>query len=74
MPLTLSCLDLGSPCDTTVSGDSTDAIIDEMCQHAINVHGKTREEVYSEDNRALFRSALKQSSRPSGLRSPRLDV
>lgn len=74
MPLTLSCLDLGSPCDTTVSGDSTDAIIDEMCRHAMEVHGKTEDEVYSEDNRALFRSALKESSRPAALRTPKLDV
>lgn len=74
MTLTLSCRDLGSPCDVVVSGETLDEIIDAMCDHAIEVHGRTREEIYSDENRALFQSALKQSSRPAGYRSPKLDV
>ena len=74
MPLTLACKDLGSPCDVTVSGETMNEIVDSMCKHAMQVHGYTKDQAYSEESLALYRSALKQSSRPAGYRSPKLDV
>ena len=75
MPLTLSCEDLGSPCtEAYISGDSVEELIEAMRAHAVEKHGRTMEELHSPDMEAVFRSAIRQSSRPVGARTLKLDI
>ncbi len=73
MALTLSCLDLGSPCEDYVSGETVDEIIDAMCRHAIAAHGRSEEFMKSEETLTAMKTAIKQSSRPAHLRTSKLD-
>ncbi|MEX0762458.1 MAG: DUF1059 domain-containing protein [Dehalococcoidia bacterium] len=73
MALTLSCLDLGSPCETFVSGETVEEIIVAMSKHAMAAHGRSEEFVKSEEVQTAMRTAVKQSSRPAHLRTSKLD-
>lgn len=75
MPLTLSCADLGSPCtQANVSGDNVEELLQAMYEHAIEVHGRTMEQLTQPENRALFLSAIKQSARPPEARTSKIDI
>ena len=74
MAITLTCRDLGSDCDETVSGNSVDDVIAEMGLHAIAVHDYTEEMLQEPDRIELWRGAIKQSSRPPEQRNIKLDI
>ncbi len=74
MLITLSCKDLGSPCEGTVSGETVDEVVAEMAEHAITVHGYTVEMTQDPKKLAEWRGAIKQSSRPPDQRTSKLDI
>ncbi len=74
MKLSLSCRDVGSPCDGHVSGNSIEEIVQEAQRHVMEVHGYTSEEVMAPDFVDVIRGAIRQSARPQALRTIKLAV
>ncbi len=74
MAITLSCADLGSDCEGTVSGETVDEVVADMGEHAIEVHSHTVEMTQDPAELAVWRGAVKQSSRPPDQRTSRLDI
>ena len=64
---------MGYDCGSAVSGDSLAMLLASVQQHALDHHNYTQEEVESEELMAIWKGAIKQSSRPSAVRTPRED-
>ena len=64
---------MGYDCGSAVSGDSLAALLGAVQQHALEHHGYSQEEVESEELIAIWKGAIKQSSRPGNIRTPRLE-
>ena len=64
---------MGYDCGSTVSGDSLAALLAAVQQHALEHHAYTQEEVESEEMIAIWEGAIKQSSRPGNIRTPRTE-
>ena len=62
---------MGYDCGSAVSGDSLAALIAAVQQHALEQHGYSQQEVESEELIAIWKGAIKQSSRPGNIRTPR---
>ena len=62
---------MGYDCGSAVSGDSLAALLAAVQQHALDYHDYSQEEVESEDMIAIWEGAIKQSSRPGEMRTPR---
>ena len=62
---------MGYDCGSAVSGDSLAVLLGAVQQHALDHHDYTREEVESEELIAIWQGAIKQSSRPGEIRTPR---
>lgn len=71
MPLlTISCTDIGSPCeDAIISGDTIDKLMEAIYRHGIEVHGRTLEEMKTPEVQEMLLSNIKQSARPRDARS-----
>ena len=63
---------MGYDCGSAVSGNSLEELIESVKQHALEFHGYTREEVDAPERVAVWEGAIKQSSRPGEIRTPRL--
>ena len=74
MPILLACRDLGADCEHAVEGDSIDNIVEAMQRHAIDVHGHDQSRIMSDEMAMTMRSAVKQSSRPAGIRTSDLGL
>ena len=62
---------MGYDCGSAVSGDSLAALLAAVQQHALEHHDYTQQEVDSEEMIAIWEGAIKQSSRPGNIRTPR---
>jgi predicted small metal-binding protein len=65
---------MGYDCGATVAGDSLSELLKAVQGHALDHHGFTQDQVDSPDNIAVWEGAIKQSSRPGELRTPRTDL
>ena len=77
MPLlTISCVDLGSPCaDDVISGDTIDELMEEIYKHGAEVHGESIEHMKSPDYQAMLLANIKQTARPKDARTTtKLDI
>ena len=64
---------MGYDCGATVAGDSLAELLKSVQLHAIDHHGYTQDEVDAPEKIAIWEGAIKQSSRPGELRTPRND-
>ena len=64
---------MGYDCGAAVSGDSLAALLVAVQHHALEHHDYTREQIESEEMIAIWEGAIKQSSRPSNIRTPRTE-
>ena len=64
---------MGYGCGAVVTGETLDELVSATRRHAIDLHGYTEEEIDSENKVEEWKGAIKQSSRPGGLRTPRLE-
>ena len=64
---------MGYDCGAAVSGDSLAALLAAIQQHALEHHDYTQEQVESEEMIAIWEGAIKQSSRPGNIRTPRTE-
>ena len=64
---------MGYDCGSAVSGDSLAALLAAVQQHALEHHNFTKEQVESEEMIAIWEGAIKQSSRPGNIRTPRTE-
>lgn len=62
---------MGYDCGSTVSGESLAELIDSVKEHALEFHGYAKEELEKEEVIAVWKGAIKQSSRPGDIRTPR---
>lgn len=74
MTVAINCRDLGADCDHFVEGGSVDMVVSAMQQHAVEIHGYDEIHVRSADMSTAMHSAVRQSSRPSQLRTSKLDL
>ena len=65
---------MGYDCGAAVSGDSLAALLAAVQQHALEHHDYTQEQVESEEMIAIWEGAIKQSSRPGNVRTPRTEL
>jgi predicted small metal-binding protein len=71
MPMTITCADMGYSCGYAVTGDSMDQILSGVNSHALEYHDWTEEEIESADKMEAWKGAIRQSSRPDAIRTPR---
>lgn len=64
---------MGYDCSSTVSGDSLAMLLAAVQKHAVEHHDYTQEEVESDHRIAIWLGAIKQTSRPGNIRTPRTD-
>lgn len=64
---------MGYDCGSAVSGDSLAMLLVAVQRHAVQHHDYTQEEVESDELIEIWLGAIKQSSRPSDIRTPRAD-
>jgi predicted small metal-binding protein len=77
MPLlTISCAELGSPCEEDIiSGDTIDELMEAIYKHGAEVHGETLEVMKSPEYQAKLLANIKQTARPRGARTTtKLDI
>ncbi|HIF73273.1 MAG TPA: DUF1059 domain-containing protein [Dehalococcoidia bacterium] len=65
---------MGYYCGATVAGDSLSELLKSVQTHAVEHHGYTQAEVDSPEKIAIWEGAIKQSSRPGDIRTPRGDM
>ncbi|MBT4125321.1 MAG: DUF1059 domain-containing protein [Chloroflexi bacterium] len=65
---------MGYDCGATVAGDSLAELLNSVQQHALEHHGYRQEEIESPEKIAIWEGAIKQSSRPGEIRTPRSDM
>lgn len=68
--LTISCADIGSPCeDDIISGDTIDELMEAIYKHGIEVHGETLESMKKPEQQAILLANIRQSARPKTART-----
>jgi predicted small metal-binding protein len=65
---------MGYDCGATVAGDSLAELLKSVQLHAIEHHSFTEEETERPERIAIWEGAIKQSSRPGAIRTPRTDL
>lgn len=71
MSLSIACSDMGFAGEHAINGGSTEELIRQMQDHAKAKHGYTEEQVQQPEMIEIMRGAIRQSTRPENLRSPR---
>ena len=65
---------MGFTCGSEVSGDTLAGLIAAVQAHAMGHHGYTEEQVSDPEKIAEWQGAIKSSSRPGQIRTPRSEV
>ena len=74
MPLRLTCMQMGFPCDGVATGVNMAELIAAVQRHAIEKHGLTEQLARSPEKIAEWKGAVASSARPRDIRTPRKDA
>jgi predicted small metal-binding protein len=69
--MTITCADMGYSCGYEITGDSMDQILSGVKHHAVEFHDHSQDEIESSDKLEQWKGAIRQSSRPGAIRTPR---